>query len=57
MDRNSRMSMMNGNLWNEMILSPKKKNKIEDKNHKEFTSFSNDLKSSAMSVNKNLSCF
>lgn len=40
-----------------MILSPKKKNKIEDKNHKEFTSFSNDLKSSAMSVNKNLSCF
>ena len=52
MDRHSRMSIMNGNLWNEMTLSPKKKNKVQDKNHRGFSSFCNDQKVSELSVNR-----
>lgn len=31
MDRSQRMSITNGNLWNEMISLPKKKTKMEEK--------------------------
>lgn len=31
MDRSQRMSIMNGNLWNEMISLPKRKTKMEEK--------------------------
>lgn len=30
MDRNSRMTLLNGNLWSEMVSSPRKKMKMEE---------------------------